>query len=81
MEITLTALENDPLPEPIGYIKTEKPLLNSTFKAVSDKNYSEASSSIFGKRQRLKFSRFNNVNAVGVALKLSVFVMALALIF
>ena len=49
------------------------------YKVVGNKKCLIKSSkpSVFGMRQRLKFKQFNNVNAIGVILKLSVFVTVL----
>ena len=83
MEIVLNTLDIEPLPEPEvinGF--TNRPLLNSNYKAAAHKNLINSSKrSVFGMRQRIKFKRFNNVNAVGVALKVSVFILALTLMF
>ena len=57
-------------------------LLNSNYKSVVEQNFINSSSkSVFGVRQHLKFKRFNMVNHMDVVLKLSIFVIALAVLF
>jgi len=82
MDITLTTLEADPLPEPsLGFVKTTKPLLNSNYKATAEQNYNSISSaSVFAKRQLLKFNQFNNSIPASVILKLTLFVSVLSMI-
>ncbi len=83
MELVLNSLEIEPLPES-GVINefANRPLLNSNYKAAARKNLINSSKpSVFGMRQRIKYKRFNSVNAVGVALKVSVFVLALSMMF
>ncbi len=82
MELVLNTFETEPLPEPREtFIYTNEPLLNSNYKAEVEQNFIKSSKpSVFGMRQRLKFKQFNNVNAIGVILKLSVFVTVLTFI-
>lgn len=82
MELVLNTFETEPLPEPREtFIYTNEPLLNSNYKAAVEQNFIKSSKpSVFGMRQRLKFKQFNNVNAIGVILKLSVFVTVLTFI-
>lgn len=81
MELVLNTVETEPLPEPrVGFVKSGKSLLNSNFKAAAAENFTNPSDSVFGKRQHLKFRQFNRVNAIGVVLKLSIFVIALSMI-
>ena len=61
---------------------TTKGLLNSNYKSVVSKNFSKTSRpSIFNIRQDVKSSQFRNVNHIAAILKLSVFFIALVIIF
>ena len=82
MDVTLTPLEVEVLPEPnLGYVKKTKPLLNSNYKVTAEHNFSKPkASSVFVKRQHLKFSRYNNIVSAGVILKLSLFVIVMSMI-
>ena len=82
MELTITTQDLDPLPEPVkAYEYAPEGLLNSNYKTVVDDNFNTASTkTVFGVRQRLKFSRFFMVNYLDVILKLSVFATVLAFI-
>ncbi len=83
MELALTAQDTEPFPEPRKAFEFKSEgLLNSNYKTVVKRTYNDATTkSVFGMRRRLKFSRFNKVIPIDVVLKLSVFVMTLALIF
>ena len=84
MELTLTAQESEPFPEPGKAFEFTTPqgLLNSNYKTVVKRTYNSATtSSVFGMRRHLKFSRFNKVYPIDVILKLSVFAFALVLLF
>ena len=83
MELVLTNLETEVSPEPRAtFVYSNEPLLNSNYKAAEQLNFINSSnSSVFSIRQRLKFKQFNSINAIGVALKLSIFIITLAVIF
>ena len=84
MELVLGTTDLDPLPSrklETDFIKTEG-LLNSSYKQVAKQNFkTNSSQSIFGIRQRIKNRRFQLTPKIDVILKLSVFVIALAVIF
>ncbi|WP_178990167.1 hypothetical protein [Winogradskyella schleiferi] len=82
MELVLnTSLESLPEPIEVSHFTTDG-LLNSNYKSVVRKNFSQPSSaSVFGIRQRLKASQLNMVNHTAVILKLSVFAIALIALF
>lgn len=83
MELVVNTFETEPLPKPREtFVYRNEPLLNSSYKAAVQQNFINSEKpSVSGMRQRLKFKQFNNVNTIGVALKLSVFVIALSMIF
>ncbi|TCK67369.1 hypothetical protein DFQ05_1143 [Winogradskyella wandonensis] len=83
MELVVNTFETEPLPEPREtFVYINEPLLNSNYKAAVQQNFINSDKpSVFGMRQRLKFKQFNSVNAIGVVLKLSVFVIALTMMF
>lgn len=83
MELLVNTFETEPLPEPREtFVYANEPLLNSSYKAAVQENFINSSKpSVFGMRQRLKFKQHNSVNTIGVVLKLSVFVIALSMIF
>ncbi|WP_299113352.1 hypothetical protein [uncultured Winogradskyella sp.] len=83
MELVLNTIETEPLPEPREtFVYANEHLLNSNYKAAVQQNFINSSKpSVFGMRQCLKFKQFNNVQAIGVVLKLSVFVTVLSIMF
>ncbi|RNC84079.1 MAG: hypothetical protein ED556_11485 [Winogradskyella sp.] len=83
MELVVNTFETEPLPEPrTRFVYSNEPMLNSNYKAAAQENFINSSKpSVFGMRQRIKFKRYNSVNAIGVLLKLSVFVIALTMMF
>ena len=83
MELVVNTFETEPLPEPReSFVYTNKPLLNSSYKAAVQQNFINSDKpSVFRMRQRLKFKQFNSANAIGVTLKLSLFVIAISMIF
>ncbi|SEQ06235.1 hypothetical protein SAMN05421824_1059 [Hyunsoonleella jejuensis] len=71
---SVSLLEED-LSKPLGF-------LNSQYKsAVEDSLRDTSSRSIFGLRRRIKNSRYNFVSGMEIALKLSVFLVAIIAIF
>ena len=57
-------------------------LLNSNYKMIAKQNLNQSSSgTVFGTRQRLKSYQLNKVNHTAVILKLSIFMIAMSLIF
>lgn len=61
---------------------TNQGLLNSSYQSVVKQNFSTATTkSIFGIRQRIKSAQFNRVNHTAVILKLSLFAIALIILF
>lgn len=83
MELVLTQQDTEPLPKTKKeFAFNTKCLLNSNYKSVAEQSLSNSSTaSVFGVKQHLKFKRFSVVNHIDVVLKLSVFVMALAMLF
>ncbi|MFD1063149.1 hypothetical protein ACFQ1Q_07810 [Winogradskyella litorisediminis] len=83
MELVVNTFETEPLPESkTSFDFTNEPLLNSNYKAAARQNLINSKKpSVYGMRNRLKFKQFNSVNAIGVALKLSVFIIAVTMIF
>ena len=83
MELVVNTFETEPEPsELFDFNHLNNQLLNSNYKAVVKENFIKSSKpSVFKMRQRLKYSQFNNVNAAGVILKLSVFVFTLTMLF
>ena len=83
MELVVKSLEIETLPESsVNFEFTNQPLLNSNYKAAANQNVINSKKpSVSRMRQRLKFRQFNSVNAISVALKLSVFVIALSMMF
>ena len=83
MQLVVNTLEIEPLPEPQENFEfTNEPLLNSNYKAAAKLNLINSESpSVSRMRKRLRFRQFNSVNAISVALKLSVFVLALTMMF
>lgn len=83
MELVLSQSELEATPEPREtFVYANEPLLNSNYKAAVQQNFIASSKpSVFSKRQYLKFNQFNSVNAVGVVLKLSIFVTVLFIMF
>ena len=82
MDITLTPSEAEVLPEPsLGYVKKTKPLLNSNYKATAEQSFTKPkASSVFVKRQHLKFNRYNDIIPAGVIVRLSLFAIVLSMI-
>ncbi|MBV7269218.1 hypothetical protein [Winogradskyella luteola] len=82
MELVLNQ-ELETVPEPVVVSHyTTNGLLNSNYKSVVKENFSKSTTkSIFGIRQRLKSSQLNMVNHTSVILKLSVFAIALIVLF
>lgn len=82
MELVLSHLDTEPLPEPIKEFEfSNKRLLNSTYKSTVKQNFINSSKSVFSVRQHLKFKRFNTINHVAVILKLSIFAVILSIMF
>lgn len=85
MELTVSTYKSEPTPEPsrsFNFKYLNDPLLNSNYKAVARKNLINSSvSSVFRKRQYLKFKQFYNVSAIAVILRLTVFIFTLSMIF
>ena len=84
MELVLSATDLDPLPERKSVSNVIQPegILNSNYKQVVKENFkSNSSQSIFGIRQRIKSRRYQFTPGIDVILKVSVFVIALAVIF
>ena len=83
MQLVVNTLEIEPLPEPQENFEfTNEPLLNSNYKAAAKLNLINSESpSVSRMRKRLRFRQFNSVNAIGVVLKLSVFVITLSMLF
>ncbi|MDT0559358.1 hypothetical protein RM697_11895 [Ichthyenterobacterium sp. W332] len=83
MELVLSNVDLDPLPKAlvVSNITSNDGLLNSNYKQVVKCNFkNERSQSIFGIRQHVKRARFQLTPSVDVLLKVSVFVIALAVI-
>ena len=83
MELVLSRLETETLPESREtFVYSNDPLLNSNYKSAVQENFLDSSKpSIFRVRQQLKFKQFNSINAIGVVLKLSIFIITLSAIF
>lgn len=83
MELVLNTFETEPLPEPTNSFNfTNEPLLNSNYKAAAKESFIDSKKPTVSRmRKRLKFTQFNNVNAIGVALKLSVFIFVMTMMF
>ena len=83
MELVLTQQETEPSPRlKKEFVFENERLLNSNYKSAVEQNFINSSSkSVFGVRQHLKFKRFNMVNHMDVVLKLSIFVITLAILF
>lgn len=83
MESTLTLHSEDPYEERnVNFEFNCEGLLQSNYKKVVEETYKEANlKSVFGMRQRLKFSRFVTINHAGVILKLTVFAILFTAIF
>lgn len=83
MELVLNTFETEPLPEPKTTFEfSNEPLLNSNYKAAAKESLINSTKPTVSRmRKRLKFNQFNSVNAIGVALKLSVFVITVIMIF
>ncbi|MDO1501475.1 hypothetical protein Q2T40_15170 [Winogradskyella maritima] len=82
MEITVTTQDFDPGPEPGSQTFAVESLSNSNYKKLAAQNYSASTSkSVFGIRQHLKIKQFNMVNHIDVALKLSIFLTVIAIMF
>ncbi|WP_299361238.1 hypothetical protein [Winogradskyella sp.] len=82
MELVLNQeLEALPEPETVSHYTTNG-LLNSNYKSIVKQNFSAPRpTSVFGIRQRIKSSQFNRINHTAAILKLSVFAIALIIIF
>lgn len=83
MELVLTQQETEPSPKLRNeFIFKNERLLTSNYKSAVEENFVNSSSkSVFGVRQHLKFKRFNMVSHMDVVLKLSIFVITLAILF
>jgi hypothetical protein len=82
MELFVTNPSIPSEPEPRNYTFAVESLSNSNYKKLADNNFKTASSkSVFGVRQHLKLKQFNTIFPVDVALKLSIFAIALAILF
>lgn len=84
MELVLTNVDLDPLPEPllVSEFTSGEGLLNSNYKQVVKCNLkNERSQSISGVRKSLKSRQAQLAPSISVILKVSVFVIALAVIF
>ncbi|WP_299521274.1 hypothetical protein [Winogradskyella sp.] len=82
MELVLNQ-ELESVSEPIAVPHyTTNGLLNSNYKKIVKENYSTLNTtSVFGIRQRIKSSQFNRINHTAAILKLTVFAIALIVIF
>lgn len=83
MESTITQ-ELEPLPiQVLGHgFETPEGLLNSSYKKVVKCNLNNHNStSIFGIKRRIKSRQYQFTSSIGTLLKVSVFVIALAVIF
>lgn len=82
MEISVTSQDLDPGPEPHAEHFAVESLSNSNYKKLVSETYkSSTSKSVFGVRQHLKIKRFNMVNYIDVALKLSIFITVITVMF
>lgn len=83
METTLTLHQEDPYEEQkVNFEFYPEGLLQSGYKKIVEETYKEANlKSVFGMRQRLKFSRFVSINHADVILKLTVFAIIFTIIF
>jgi hypothetical protein len=80
MEFVLTSQDLEPLPKP-SYISTEG-LLNSNYKCiVNDTLKNSNPHTIFGIKQRIKSRQYQKTIGIETILKLSVFTVAILLIF
>lgn len=83
MELLITQ-ESEPLPIRILNTEFEAPegILNSNYKKVVKCNFTNLNSnSIFGIKQRVKSRQYQFTSSIETLLKVSVFVIALAVIF
>ncbi|GAA4812774.1 hypothetical protein [Litoribaculum gwangyangense] len=83
MDLVLTTQDLEPLPKQVEEpIMTYSGFLNSSYKSIVKDNYNgKNTNSIFNIKQRIKNRNFTNCCSVGVALKLSVFLTLMILIF
>ncbi|GAA3609555.1 hypothetical protein Q4Q39_17065 [Flavivirga amylovorans] len=84
MELLLTEQDLEPLPEPKNFIAHTKPegILNSNYKKLARKNLGHITSqSLFGIKQRLKYSKYRFTSATETLLKVSVFTGIIITIF
>ena len=84
MELVLTTQELEPLPKRRLEVAPVRPegLLNSNYKNIVRCNFrSNNSNSIFGIKQRVKSRQYQSTSSIDTILKLSVFLIALAIIF
>ena len=83
MELVLTNQDLEPLPKYRLELTPERPqgLLNSNYKSIVRCNYSrKKTNSIFGVKQRIKSRQYQFTSSIDTVLKLSVFLIALAII-
>ncbi len=84
MELVLTSLDTDPLPEP--RIESEnsfpKGLLNSNYQNIVRSNFKKRNSrSVFSIKQRIKNGRFHSINGIETIVKVSVFLLIMFITF
>ncbi len=83
MELVLSTQDLEPLPKRRLEVAPmrRKGLLNSNYKSIVRCNFSHIkSNSIFGIKQRLRSRQYQFTSSIGTILKLSVFLITLAVI-
>lgn len=82
MELVINSSKLNEASEQENPFEGPSDFLNSNYKTVVKQSINNASSkSIFGLRRRIKNSRYNFVSGMEVALKVSVFLVAIIAIF
>jgi hypothetical protein len=84
MELVLTTQDLESLPEPRVFVKLPRPegLLNSNYKNLVKNNFKNTTSnSLFSIKQRLRSRQYQFTSSIGTALKVSLFFIAILLIF
>ena len=83
MELVLTKVDLEPLPKQNeDLIFKPSGFLTSEYKAVVNENFTKKNTtSIFSIKQRIKSRNYTTCCSVGIALKLSLFLVILLLIF
>lgn len=82
MELVINSSKLDTAFEQEDLFRGPSHFLNSNYKAVVKQSLKETSTkSIFGLRRRIKNSRYHFVSGMEVALKVSVFLVAIIAIF